>query len=450
MAQLIGLITILLISNFVDASKLFNLFSLPSSQNDLYLVVAATKVRRSSDISEPIYFSYLRSNQANCPTMIYAFWVGYYNHNISNLRVSAPRGHSGYESFLILHPFHDMEYRYERIVNNMHHVAIMKWNPTFLFEHIPHPLGRQDFKPFAGHYMGATKLFLFNLNYPNCIFVPCIPCSTSSPRKRLITSVKSLDEEWLAANKNLVGVSVYPNYLLKDRSLHCDLDSSWTRKLTVAKECRIKLASDHFNFTLEWHNALFKHEYSDVLNYPRVYRVLERDRFPFSLSFHVVKFIVRQYPTTFNSMDAFLTPFESEVWCALLVFSVIIALIIPLSHDTTISPGILTLAAWNLISVNTNLLRQTGGYWLSNFKSKRAGVCIITVWLLCGCSLTTDNLYTGSIFSILSAPSTPRVPEMFQDLANSDLSIVTRNNRIRNGEQFSLLAHQLIPTVTTV
>ncbi|OXA41027.1 hypothetical protein Fcan01_24402 [Folsomia candida] len=187
-----------------------------------------------------------------------------------------------------------------------------------------------------------------------------------------------------------------------------------------------------------------------ILSASTLATILQSKSILYSLTVHAIKFIVvTQYAAPFKDMGALLIPFESEVWWGLIVFGALISIIISLNQNTTTSLEILIQGTRNFISVYAYLLRQTGGDWLTKFTRKSSGMYIVAVWLLCGCLLVTDNLYTGSIFSILSAPKHPRVPERFDELVNSDLQIMTTGTNYvgDSKEKRSTLSDVFIPNL---
>lgn len=73
-----------------------------------------------------------------------------------------------------------------------------------------------------------------------------------------------------------------------------------------------------------------------------------------------------------------------------------------------------------LAGINTTaiLLGQVNVDNLKIFNQRAFGVPILLVWLLCGRYIIMDNLYTGSIFSYMSALKSPRYPETLKELVD--------------------------------
>lgn len=146
-------------------------------------------------------------------------------------------------------------------------------------------------------------------------------------------------------------------------------------------------------------------------------REIEHDYFEF--------LFVTPFPTGYNGLPVFLHAFDYEVWLCLLSFCVAITLIITLSSQDKdkIKFGELV---WGFINVTCILLRQGNGNTFAIFSDKKwVAVPILIVWFLGGRYTIMDNLYTGSIFSLISAILPPKFPSTLRDLVDSEFPIIT-------------------------
>ncbi|OXA53443.1 hypothetical protein Fcan01_11412 [Folsomia candida] len=97
------------------------------------------------------------------------------------------------------------------------------------------------------------------------------------------------------------------------------------------------------------------------------------------------------------------------------------------------------------------LMRQINGEGLKIFNNNWVGVPIVTVWMLFGCNLIMDQLYTGEIFSCLTAMTQPPVPTTFSGLIDSDLHFVTSSWYATGvGTQSSMLQGKIIPVYKAI
>lgn len=163
----------------------------------------------------------------------------------------------------------------------------------------------------------------------------------------------------------------------------------------------------------------------------------------YSVKFRPVKFsVVTKYPSGLEGMNAFLLPFAPSVWAALFFSCIAICWTAQFSRKNVILHQ-LTIAMISLIGM---LLKQVTPEGSKILRSSRAGPGLIWLWLFCGCNVLMDNLYTGEIFSFLSAIKVPTVPGTLPDLVGSKIPIVSTTSYVQNGKRFSILGRDTIPS----
>ncbi|OXA47561.1 Glutamate receptor 3.7 [Folsomia candida] len=136
---------------------------------------------------------------------------------------------------------------------------------------------------------------------------------------------------------------------------------------------------------------------------------------------------VTPFPKALDGMNVFLSPFDDMVWVVLLLSCVTITFVIGLSRIKTVE-NFMSDVTQDLFNVTCILLRQVNGESLRMFNNRACvAVPILTVWFLGGCYVIMDNLYTGSVFSFLSAVKAPRLPSSLVDLADSEIPIMTHS-----------------------
>ncbi|OXA54929.1 hypothetical protein Fcan01_11868 [Folsomia candida] len=104
----------------------------------------------------------------------------------------------------------------------------------------------------------------------------------------------------------------------------------------------------------------------------------------------------------------------------------------------------------DFLNVTSILFGQVSGSTLKMFGNKKwFAKIMLTVWFLGGGYTIIDNLYTGSIFSFMTAKQAPKVPSTFKMLLkDSEIRIITMASfhfAESANQSFSTLRSLLIP-----
>ncbi|OXA45376.1 hypothetical protein Fcan01_20177 [Folsomia candida] len=213
--------------------------------------------------------------------------------------------------------------------------------------------------------------------------------------------VNELDKVWWSENKNFRQRKVDGPEAYSLNEFNCDVNYV-IEKNTDSGYCKIVHLSKTLNFSmvpypnsgnqvsgLGMRNTLAK-SIKALVNDPRFYE-------PFSVEFEYVKFsIVSQYPHALE----------------------------------------------DIINTTAILLGQVNEDNLKIFTKRTSGASLVLVWLFCGRYIIMDNLYTGSIFSYLSAIQPPVVPNTIAELVDSNIPIITMSGLRSNT---SILKTFIIP-----
>ncbi|OXA42373.1 hypothetical protein Fcan01_22829 [Folsomia candida] len=332
-------------------------------------------------------------------------------------------------------------------------ILLKCFNPQYLFQHSDDPSNPLNYWGYYAH-SGTSKVILFNFNTPQVVLTPFIPSSLVPPLASIITkdfSLSNLEAVWNSLNRNLLmrDVSVVDPLLHNLAELDCAITVSSLEKNTIPELCRILFLSRIHNFSIvdpsQADNAIssinLRGIFEDFIGHDRMEYIDV-----FKLVCRPVKFaIVTHYRSEFQGMYAFLLPFEAPVWVTLLLFCISVTWFIQLlSKKGKVAWAIID----DFLMVTAILLSQTNGDSFKLFRGRNTvAVPVLTVWFLAGCNIITNNLYTGEIFSYLTATKEPAVPTSLSELVDYNTPIIT-STRVRvavNVEQ-SLLKMNLIPS----
>ncbi|OXA48010.1 hypothetical protein Fcan01_17453 [Folsomia candida] len=307
-----------------------------------------------------------------------------------------------------------------------YHRAIFKlYNPSFLFQHCSDMFTTSNYASYEER-VGTASLVLFNFKIPNKIFIPCIFCAVSSTSKVLHSigeyySLPEIDRAWARVNNNLQQKRVV---LLGNNILivgnQCET-KRFNVKLSNFRSCTIVSLSKILNFTVATYRAWEPSIYYVYFNlvtgkFRRTYVVYHVRREMVQYGF------VTPFPTAFNGMSVFLSPFDNLVWLILFAFCVTITLIVGLTEAKNLVRNFIP----DFLDVVCILLGQVNGDSLKMFHKKNwTAVTILTVWFLGGAYIIMGNLYTGSIFSFLSGVKLPIFPSNLEDLVASTIPLFT-------------------------
>lgn len=332
----------------------------------------------------------------------------------------------------------------------MHYYIQLKitrnFNPEYIFQYTHETFNSMNYKHYFEH-IGRSKIIIFNLNLPGQMFIPCITCSGSTSSQISTMPVNELDKVWWSENKNFRQRKVDGPEAYSLNEFNCDVNYV-IEKNTDSGYCKIVHLSKTLNFSmvpypnsgnqvsgLGMRNTLAK-SIKALVNDPRFYE-------PFSVEFEYVKFsIVSQYPHALEGMVAFLLPLSGSVWIGLLVFCVAICLISQVGKEEINPTLIIKNFSVDIINTTAILLGQVNEDNLKIFTKRTSGASLVLVWLFCGRYIIMDNLYTGSIFSYLSAIQPPVVPNTIAELVDSNIPIITMSGLRSNT---SILKTFIIP-----
>lgn len=310
----------------------------------------------------------------------------------------------------------------------MQAAAVRHTNAAYLFQHNDKPESRINYRMYPNpNYIGTAVLILFNFNLPQHMFVPCIVCGPLPEKLLSNTSdftLLKLRSLWFALNNNF-----HRKILTTTRPVQghqCDAREVKVTSLMFFDRCRIIIVAKALNFSVVHRKSgvvkgeVFYISHGDTLEY-RVnsgqVREIAHDHFEFVF--------VTPFPTAYDGLSVFLSPFDYDVWTVLLTFCVIITLVITISRQDKDKIRFAELI-WDFINATCILLRQGGGNTFTIFYNKKwVAVPILIVWFLGGCYIIMDNLYTGSIFSFMSAILPPKFPSTLLDLVDSEFPIIT-------------------------
>ncbi|OXA39044.1 Glutamate receptor ionotropic, NMDA 2D [Folsomia candida] len=309
------------------------------------------------------------------------------------------------------------------------------FNPTFIFQHTDNPWDSSSYQDYSYHN-GISKLILFNVNYPDDIFIPCIPCLYSVRIKLRSTPLPKMESVWWTKNINLLQKKVLYNKRVNVKHINCEV---YHVRQMSSKDCKIVHLSQSLNFSIAGVPHTFE-VYVSMLG-TDTYNAKHGFMMPYSVKYNSVQFsIITQYPSGLESMAAFLQPFSPPVWGVLLLGCMTICLVVQVTkEDMTLIE-----VTFDMINIVALLLGQGDSSRICHNRRTIAAP-IVAVWLLCGCYVIMENLYTGEIFSYLSAIKPPHVPETLSQLVDSDIPIITTSSYLGYGSSGSILTSNTIP-----
>ncbi|OXA37366.1 Glutamate receptor ionotropic, NMDA 2D [Folsomia candida] len=247
---------------------------------------------------------------------------------------------------------------------------------------------------------GISKLIVFNVNYPDDVFIPCIPCLHSVPVKLRISPLPKIESVWWTENTNLLQKKVLYNRNIDLKQINCQV---YHVRQMSPKDCKIVHLSQNLNFSIVGRPNTFE---VSILAAGTYYSRRFSFMMPYSVKFKSVQFsIITQYPSGLEGMAAFLHPFSPAVWSTLLLGCVTICLVVQVTKEDIT----LIQVTFDIINIVALLLSQGESLKICHNRQTFAAP-IVTVWLLCGCYVVMENLHTGEIFSYLSAIKPPQVP----------------------------------------
>lgn len=336
-----------------------------------------------------------------------------------------PHSRSGRDSVAFIDISHTNKSMYGTVVPyNIHLVVLLYFNPSYIFQHTDEPLNPINVKGYFNH-AGNPKLIIFCLTSPRQIFIPCIACYGSSILRINTIPLRDLGKFWWSENNNLQRKGLEVEEDLDLSRINCGV-SYIPGKFTWLRYCKIVHLIEKLNFSVVLGNKISKTPiYAVTLrkSLSGTIKFLTRKPIfytPFSVEFEYAKFsVITKYPHALEGMNAFLLPLSGPVWAGLLISCGIICLMAQPGSDLKNWVETMQNIGLNLMQITAILLGQVTRESLKIFGNQTFGAPIMLAWLLGGRYIIMDNLYTGTIFSYLSAIKPPIVPETLHELVHS-------------------------------
>lgn len=333
-------------------------------------------------------------------------------------------------------------------------IVIAQFNPSYLLQHSEDPWNPRNYWYYQMH-SGTSKLILFNSNNPKLVLVPSIPSSLLVHPfvVRVVTkdiSLSKLSVLWYSLNSNLLMQNVRIDTTQKLENYDCRVHVSNLNKSTTAELCRILFLSKTLNFSIagpESHPAsqISFFQLQSIFDDGKLGETQDTT-YVFKWVEKKVKFsIVTHRGSESQGMYAFLSPFTRSVWVTLFLFCIIVTVLVQLSKKDEKKFGFGAID--DFFMVTAILLSQTNGDSLKLFRGRNmVAAPILTVWYLAGGYIIANNLYTGEIFSSLTATKRPIVPTTLEELVDSNLPIITTGGHTSKADGYQV--HSTLKTST--
>ncbi|OXA43217.1 Calsyntenin-2 [Folsomia candida] len=428
-------IEVLIVLSTGTRKVLSTTMSIPNYFGEHHVQFISALPRGTKTEHPPPYFEHILTNNPNTPILLGQIYV-----NLTHVILGTAanplknfRTRSGWASvsFLPSVPGDTQEKHY-----SIQRKIMSNFNPSFIFQHTDDPWNASIYQDYSYH-VGISKLILFNANYPDDIFIPCILGLYSVPMKLWITPLPKMESVWWAKNTNLLHKKVIYTRNIDLKQVNCQV---YHVRQMSSKDCKIVHLSQNLNFSIVGMPHAFEVSIlaSDTYSSGRSSFMM-----PYSVKFKSVQFsIITQYPSGLEGMAAFLYPFSLPVWLALLFGCVTICFVVQVAKEETT----LIQVTFDIINIVALLLGQGNSSKIC-YKRRTFAAPIVTGWLLCGCYVLMENLYTGEIFSYLSAIKPPLVPETLSQLVDSDIPIITISSYSKRGTSGSTLMTNTIPCI---
>ncbi|OXA48666.1 hypothetical protein Fcan01_16734 [Folsomia candida] len=331
-------------------------------------------------------------------------------------------------------------------------MILHRLNPEYIFAHVSNPHNSEYQKRYqrAG---GTSKLFLWNENVPNSIYVPCIPCGMKIPPKKvLLKSLPEITRHWHENNKNMQNK-------IAEHNADGEFNTSFVPSCGLVLlpfwtggelSCILQTLGLKYNFTAKNEDAIGTRDHvilifsSDLLLRATEFHFMHKFRSEvYDLVMTGYKFSVFTTLTSpMTNFAAFFSPFDVATWLLILLSSV--AVTVPVYLQDKIWGKIRHKFFKHLFKIIVLLLNQVDGNVSKVFP-------LMTTWFF-GCYILMSNLYGGKIFSYLTVTEIPSLPTSTNDLAQSGITLLTTSSyyaRTVNGStpyvEKSILKSSLIP-----
>lgn len=354
--------------------------------------------------------------------------------------------------------------------------------PKYFFAHVSNPLDPAYYKGFS-ELLYSSTLILWNSVDEHLLYVPCIPCPTTSS----IVPINLVDKEislmdihstWDALNRNnmhnkfirRIGTfeNIYKGYF--QESCGPNLYNKYYNFYYGGKEsCVLSALTEKHNLSIVTEQSSTTHQGSLVAT---IYlNILLKDYLTVELYYymdvcHFLEFkpfqffVLTDLPSSMGSIAAFISPFDRLTWILILSSCIGVTMVIETKRVSSTSSKmkngqtclvLIKSSAANLFKVSALFFNQIAGNLFPNRLKTFASIPLLCGWIF-GCFILTNNLYGGAIFSCLTVSDLPQVPRTLEELADSNLFIQTSAYFISNpsGSEYvaeSTLRDQIIPDI---
>lgn len=154
-------------------------------------------------------------------------------------------------------------------------------------------------------------------------------------------------------------------------------------------------------------------------------------------------------PKPMSAFTAYFTPFEGITW--ILIVSCCTVITGFLTIGAYEKKGLQKTIGFNLFLVTCLLLNQTEGGIHRIIGRNRVKIPVLLAWLF-GCFILMSNIYGGEIYSSLTVPGLPKLPETLLGAIASGMTVWTCADYTETGSASisrSVLLDQIIPEVVS-
>lgn len=327
--------------------------------------------------------------------------------------------------------------------------------------------GEKDLLCLHNHpkFLGTLKLVLFLDGDIVSLIVPCLTCDVLMFQLVTTLSLQGIRKTWDDQNMNL---HKYVSFMFNPRVKNCYplLDElHLIASLTDFDFCPVLTIADKYNLTLMEYRLGMK------LYGRRSYGLALTAKSNFDLNFGYVLYQVDLRTTSFVTLtnpptpeaglSTFVSPFESETWCFILVVVISVACFLTfLESDegfAMVNRGEIchawiyftTLISEKVITVTFIFLGQVGDSAGRTYGKRNVALILFTLWFF-GNLFLMVNYYQGSIYSCLAVLFPPKAPREVEELADLDVSMVAMDNyRTRNGTKYTYLQDMVFPQLNS-
>lgn len=301
--------------------------------------------------------------------------------------------------------------------------------------------GSQDLVCLARHvvFLRTMKLVVFQDSASSALSVPCLTCDDMMFSKMKTLSLLVIRQTWDAHNKDL---HKYDILVQISRIGKCAILEDGSLKFGDLDFCPFAIITNKYNLTLK-DNYLYPsiHNYKSF-GYEPIVPIDYNKTFGYGLdevNLRKIDFItLTNPPSPSNGLATFVSPFDWEIWCCLLISVVSVAGFLTLLgckgliHGAYVSKmraipetgtGWPALFGAKLIMVTFIFLGQVGESSTKLYRNGKAAFILLTIWLF-GNLFLMVNYYQGSIYSFLAVLFPLKTPRGVEELVNWNITMV--------------------------